>query len=61
MFSPYDDKMFNIFNRFENTTRSSILLFMPAVRQSWRGVPVTLMALKKPMLNGRISPNRKTL
>ena len=61
MFSLYNVKNVNIFNRFETTIRSSILPFMHAARQSWRGVPVTLMALKKPMLNGRIFPNKKIL
>ena len=61
MFSLYNVKNVNILNRFENTIRSSILPFMPAARQSWRDVPVTSTALKKPTLNGHIFPNRKTL
>ena len=61
MFSLYDVKNVNILNRFENTIRSSILPFMPAVRQSLRDVPATLMALKKHMPSGRIFPNKKML
>ena len=34
-------RLYELFSRFENTTRSSILPFMPAARSSWKDVPVT--------------------
>ena len=61
MFSLYKVKMLILFSRYENTTRSSILPFMPEARSSWKDVPVTSMSWKKLMLNGLIFPNRKTL
>ena len=51
---------YEIFLRFENTTKSNTPPFTPAARESWKGALVTSTGWRRRTLSGLIFPSGRT-